>query len=86
MVAPAPAASTAPARPKGAAATGTDKPESNEDESPRPRDASPWTITFAVTSLALLISLGFVWTKVLDRDRTIQANKNRMEQVNRARS
>src|SRR4051812_20801879 len=64
---PTPVASTVPARPQGAAPTGTDKPEFDDDGNPRPKDASPWTIAFAVTSVVLVLLLGLVWMKVLDR-------------------
>jgi septal ring factor EnvC (AmiA/AmiB activator) len=73
-------AATAPARPKGPAPD-TATSNSGEDADDRPKDASPWAITFAVTSLALLLLLGFFWSKILDRDRSIQATKNRSEQI-----
>jgi hypothetical protein len=75
-----PVASAAPARPKGAAPD-TATSNSDEEAADRPKDVSPWTITFAVTSLALLILLGVFWGKIKDRERSIQATKNRSEQI-----
>lgn len=76
----APAATTAPARPRGAAPD-TATSNSDEEAADRPKDVSPWAIAFAVTSLVLMILLGVFWSKIKDRERSIQATKNRSEQI-----
>ncbi len=76
-----PVAPSAPARPQGAVPASTRSAEPDDEGATRPKDASPWTIAFAVLSAALLLLVGVFWNKVADRDRTIQGNKNRAEQV-----
>jgi hypothetical protein len=71
---------TAPARPKGRAPD-PDLSEADDEASPAPRKASPWTLVFAATSVALVGVAVLLWMLAGKRGQEIETTRNRTEQI-----